>query len=78
MPSGGGDQAVEQAGVHNLIASAERFDDALGMAPAPSRTLSTGVEVPLAADLLNIMEQPPRERAFFPRYQCVILSRHRT
>jgi hypothetical protein len=34
MARGGGDQAVEQVGVLDLIASAERLDDALDVAPA--------------------------------------------
>jgi hypothetical protein len=33
---------------------------------------------PLEPAFYDIMEQLPPKRAFFPRYQCVILSRHRT
>jgi hypothetical protein len=52
VPRGGGDEAVEQAGVFDLVAAAERFDDALDMASALSDVLDE-VEVLVAADLLT-------------------------
>jgi hypothetical protein len=50
-----GDQAVEQAGVRDLIATAKRLDDALDMAAALADVLDE-VEIPVAADLLDTNE----------------------
>jgi hypothetical protein len=55
VPGGGGDQAVEQAGVFDLVAPAERSDDALDMASALADVLDE-VEVLVAADLLDTDE----------------------
>jgi len=55
MAGGGGDEAVEQAGVFDLVAAAERFDDALNMATALADVLDE-VEVLVAADLLDTDE----------------------
>ncbi len=48
VPGGGGNQAVEQAGGFDLIAAAERFDDALDMASALADVLDE-VEILVAA-----------------------------
>ena len=55
MAGGGGDEAVEQAGVFNLVAAAERFDDTLDMASTLANVLDE-VEVLVAADLLDTDE----------------------
>jgi hypothetical protein len=55
MAGGGGDEAAGQAGVFNLAAAAERFDDALDMASALANVLDEG-KVLLAADLLDTDE----------------------
>jgi hypothetical protein len=55
MAGGGGDQAVEQSGVRDLIAAAKRLDDPLDMATALADVLDE-VEVLVAADLLDTNE----------------------
>jgi hypothetical protein len=55
MPSGGGDEAVEQAGGFDLVAPAERLDDALDVASALADVLDE-VEVFVTADLLDTNE----------------------
>jgi hypothetical protein len=55
MAGGGGDQAVEQSGVRDLIAAAKRLDDPLDMATALADVLDE-VEILLAADLLDTNE----------------------
>jgi hypothetical protein len=52
MPGGGGDEAVEQAGVFDLVAAAKRVDDALDMACALADVLDE-VEVLVAAIFLT-------------------------
>ena len=58
MAGGRGDQAVEQVGVLDLIASAERLDDALDVATALARVLDE-VEVFVGSDLLVADEHGP-------------------
>jgi hypothetical protein len=55
MAGGGGDQAVEQAGGLDLVAPAERVDDALDVAATLADVLDE-VEVLVAADLLDTNE----------------------
>ena len=55
MAGGGDDQAVEQAGGLNLVAPAERFDDALDVAAALAAVLDE-VETFVATDLLDTDE----------------------
>jgi len=55
VTGGGGDQAVEQVGVLDLVTPAERFDDALHMPPALADILHQ-VEVLVWADLLDADE----------------------
>jgi hypothetical protein len=52
VASGGGDQAIEQIGVFDLVAPAERLYDALHMAPTLADILDK-VEVLVWADLLD-------------------------
>ncbi len=56
MAGGGGDQAVEQAGVRDLVAAAQRLDDALDVTAALADVLDE-VEVLVAADLLDTNER---------------------
>src|ERR1700674_699148 len=55
MAGGGGDQAVEQAGVFDLVAPAKRLDDALDVA-ATLADVFDQVEIFVAADLLDTNE----------------------
>ncbi len=55
MAGGRGDQAVEQVGVLDLVASAERLDDALDVAAALAGVLHK-VEIFVGPDLLDADE----------------------
>jgi hypothetical protein len=55
MAGGGGDEAVEQAGGFDLVAPAERLDDALDVAAALANVLDE-VEIFVATDLLDTNE----------------------
>ena len=55
MSGGGGDEAVEQIGILDLVAPAKRLDDALDVATALADVLDE-VEVLVAADLLDTDE----------------------
>jgi hypothetical protein len=55
MAGGGSDEAIEQAGVFDLVAAAECFDDALDVTSALADVLDE-VEVFVAADLLDTDE----------------------
>ena len=59
MAGGGGDQAIEQVGVLDLIAPAERLDDALDMAAALAGVLDE-VEILVRPDLLDADEHVGR------------------
>jgi hypothetical protein len=56
VADGGGNQAVKQFGVLDLVAPAKRFDDALDMAATLADVLDE-VEIFVAADLLDADEQ---------------------
>jgi hypothetical protein len=58
MAGGRGDQAVQHVGVLDLIASAERLDDALDVAAALASVLDE-VEVFVGSDLLDADEHGP-------------------
>ena len=58
MACGRGDQAIEQVGVFDLIASAERLDHALDVAAALTSVLDE-VEIFVGSDLLDSDEHGP-------------------
>jgi hypothetical protein len=58
MASCRGDQAIEQVGVLDYVAAAERLDDALDVAAAVAGVLDE-IEVFVASDLLDADEPGP-------------------